>query len=305
MKVFEWDDLRFFLAIQRGRSVRAASKMLGVSHSTVSRRLGAMEEHTGVTLFVRKPEGFILTETGEAMVARAERVESEILSMERDVFGRDAKLAGPVRISAPPLLAQHLLMPILADFSKLYPEITLEIDATFDVADLRRRNADIAIRFQVQPEKSLVAQRLPDFANAIYASLDYIETHRFDGEQVDAKWILLGGKEVLAHWRSDCTYSGCPVQHVVSDMLVHLNAVKAGLGFGYLFCFLADEDPELIRLPETPTDKAITAWVVTHPDLTSTERVRACARFLTDAIWSREAKIRGIPESSPDWKHIQ
>lgn len=293
MKVFEWDDLRIFLAIQRGRSVRAASKLLDVSHSTVSRRLSAMEDQTGVNLFVRKPEGFVLTEIGEAMVERAERVESEILSMEREVFGRDAKLAGPVRISTPPLLAQHLLMPILAEFAKLYPEIEIEVDATFDMADLRRRNADIAIRFQVQPEKSLVARRLPGFANAIYATPAYVNDHTFIGEDANATWIALGGKEVLAHWRSVSPYSGCKVHHIVTDMLAHLNAVKAGLGFGYLFCFLADTDPELELLQNSPTDKAITTWVVTHPDLASTERVRVCARYLTEAIWKMENKIRG------------
>lgn len=289
MKVFEWDDLRIFLAVQRGRSVRAASKLLGVSHSTVSRRLSAMEEQTGVTLFIRKPEGFVLTETGEAIVERAERVESEILGMEREVFGQDAKLAGPVRISAPPLLAQHLVMPILAEFAKIYPEIEIEVDATFDVADLRRRNADIAIRFQVETEKSLIARRLPDFKNAIYASRTYLNDHSFSGNDATAKWIALGGKEVLAHWRSESSYSECKVQYIVSDMLAQVNAVKAGLGFGYLFCFLADADPELVRLPKSPTDKVITSWVVTHPDTTSTERVRVCARYITEAIWATES----------------
>jgi len=293
MKKFEWDDLRIFLAIQRGRSVRAASKLLGVSHSTVSRRLSAMEDQTGVNLFVRTPEGFVLTEIGEAMVDRAERAESEILSMEREVFSRDANLAGPVRISSPPLLAQHLLMPILAEFAERYPEIEIEIDATFEVADLRRRNADIAIRFQVQPDKSLLSSRLPDFANALYATPAYIEAHKLGAENSNAKWVVIGGREVLANWRKDSPYSSYTVQHVVSDMLTHFNAVKAGLGFGYLFCFLAEPDSELVRLAGLPYDKAITAWVVTHPDLASTERVRVCARFLLDAIWALESKITG------------
>ena len=122
MKTFEWDDLRVFLAVLRGRSARAASKLMGVSHSTVSRRLQSMEQQLGVKLFVRQPEGFVLTEVGETMVDRAERVESEILSLEREVFGRSALPSGPVRISAPPLLAQHLLMPILAEFADLFPD---------------------------------------------------------------------------------------------------------------------------------------------------------------------------------------
>lgn len=292
MKVFEWDDLRIFLAVQRGRSVRAASKLLNVSHSTVSRRLQAMEQQLGIKLFIRQPEGFVLTETGEAMVSRAERVESEILNLEREVFGRDAQLAGTVRISAPPLLAQHLLMPILAEFAELYPEIEIEIDATFDVADLRRRNADIAIRFQAEPEDGLVAHRLPDFVNSIYATPDYYADHSFTGDTPTARWVALGDKGVLANWRQDSAYSGCEVHHTVSDMLTHVNAMKAGMGFGYLFCFVADAEPGLVRLPEATT-KSVPAWVLTHPDLNSTERVRICARFLVEAIKRREEQLAG------------
>ncbi|MES0828371.1 LysR family transcriptional regulator [Ruegeria sp. SCP11] len=292
MKVFEWDDLRIFLAVQRGRSVRAASKLLNVSHSTVSRRLQAMEEQIGIKLFIRQPEGFILTEIGEAMVERAERVESEIISMEREVFGRDAQLAGPVRISVPPLLAQHLLMPILAEFTALYPDIDIDLDATFEVADLRRRNADIAIRFSETPDPGLVCQKLPDIANLIYATPEYIETHKFDGPDPDARWVVLGSKEVLAHWRQGSTYSACKTQHVISDMQAQVSAVKAGLGFGYLPCFVADADPRLMRLANAKP-QFIPAWVLTHPDLNSTERVRICARFLTGAIWRIEHIILG------------
>lgn len=292
MKVFEWDDLRIFLAVQRGRSVRAASKLLNVSHSTVSRRLQQMEDQLGIKLFVRQPEGFVLTETGEAMVARAERVESEILSLEREVFGRDAQLAGPVRISAPPLLAQHLFMPILAKFAVLYPDIEIDLDATFDVADLRRRNADIAIRFQSKPEPDLIAHRLPDFTNSIYATSEYIATHRFEGENSDARWIALGDKGVLASWRQDSQFAGCKVHHTVTDMQTHIEAVKAGMGFGYLFCFVADPEAALMRLPNAPIQQ-VNAWVLTHPDMTSTERVRICARFLKEAIWEQEMQISG------------
>jgi len=292
-KIFEWDDLRIFLAIQRGKSVRAASKLLKVSHSTVSRRLQAMEDQLGIQLFVRQPEGFVLTEVGEAMVERAERVESEILSMESEIFGRDARLAGPVRISAPPLLAQHLLIPILAKFSEKYPDIEINLDATFDVADLRRRNADIAIRFQIQPDSNLVAHRLPDFANSVYATPDYISGHSFFGQSPSAEWIALSSKEVLAHWRQATPYSNCKVRHIISDMLAQLNAVKASMGFAHLFCFLADKEPLLARLPKATTDQKITAWALTHPDMIATERVRVCVKFLVDEIFKHEHLIGG------------
>lgn len=108
---FEWDDLRVFLAIYRGRSVRSAARIMEVSHSTISRRLQAMEDQMERKLFLRHQNGFILTETGEAMVERAERVETEILSMQREVFGKDSTLAGVIRITAIPQIVQHKSSP--------------------------------------------------------------------------------------------------------------------------------------------------------------------------------------------------
>jgi len=297
MKEFEWDDLRVFLAILRGRSVRAASKLMGVSHSTVSRRLQAMESQLGIKLFVRQPEGFVLTNVGEAMVERAERVESEILSLEREIFGRDTSLSGPIRISMPPHVAQNLVMPHIAEFAALYPDIEIEIDATYDVANLSRRNADIAIRFQVEPDDNLVGHRLPDFANSVYATPDYIAKHCFTGQEPTGCWVGWETKETLARWRLNSPYANCKVHHCVSDPQAQLEAVKEGLGFAYLFCFMADSEPRLIRIPGEITQILVPAWVLTHPDLISTERVRVCVRFLVDAIFKHERQLRGQKNS--------
>lgn len=293
MKEFEWDDLRVFLAILRGRSVRAASKLMGVSHSTVSRRLQAMESQLGIKLFVRQPEGFVLTEVGEAMVERAERVESEILSLEREIFGRDTSLSGPIRISMPPHVAQHLVMPHIAKFAALYPDIEIEIDATYEVANLSRRNADIAIRFQAEPDDNLVGHRLPDFANSVYATPDYIAKHSFTDREPTGRWVGWGTKETLARWRDDSPYTNCKVHHCVSDPQAQLEAVKEGLGFAYLFCFMADPEPGLVRIPGQAKKILVPAWVLTHPDLVATERVRVCVRFLVDAIFKHESQLLG------------
>ncbi len=298
MKVFEWDDLRVFLAVLRGRSVRAASKLMGVSHSTVSRRLQAMELQLDAKLFVRQPEGFVPTEVGEAMIERAERVESEILSLEREVFSRDALLSGPIRITAPPPVAQRFLMPLVAEFAVLYPEIVLEIDATFDVADLRRRKADIAIRLQRQPESNLVAHQLPDFASAVYATPEYIAAHTFTGQEPTARWIGWGSEEALVEWRRESPFSSCKLHHHISDSLTQLDAVKAGLGFGFLFCFMGESEPDLVRVPPTNFVRLGWAWVLTHPDLVSTERVRVCVRFLVDAMAKHKRQLQGQVTSS-------
>jgi len=293
VKVFEWDDLRIFLAILRGRSINAAAKLLGSSRSTVSRRLQAMEDQLDIKLFVRNSEGFFLTEVGEAMVARAERVESEILSMEREVFGRDAALSGPIRLSIFPHIAQTIIMPYIAEFAAMYPDIEIEIDASFEKADLDRRNADIAIRFQHEPEEHLIGHRLPDFARGIYATQEYINSHIFSGPEANAKWVGWSTKENVAHWNSDTPFSHCKIHHTVNEPMAHLQAVKSGLGFSDLMCFIADQEPNLVRVPEQGPLRFNRAWIVNHPDLVATERVRVCVRFLHDALNKHATEITG------------
>ncbi|OUR73772.1 hypothetical protein A9Q77_05195 [Marinomonas sp. 42_23_T18] len=292
MKVFEWDDLRVFLAIYRGRSVRAASKLMGVSHSTISRRLQAMESQLDLKLFVRHTEGFILTEMGEAMVARAERVESEILSMEREVFGRDALLAGPIRITMLPHLAQSLIIPHIVKFTALYPDINIEIDASSSIVDLDRRNADIAIRFQAEPEEHLIGRKLPDFGLAVYTSTDYKAKHTFTGQPPSARWLSwekLNNHGLLSRWIKTTPYLHCQVQHSIADPLGLQEAVKAGLGFAYLFSFTAEKEPQLERLNGAEM-QFIPAWILTHPDSIATERVKVFARFLWSAL-NEEAEL--------------
>lgn len=295
MKVFEWDDLRVFLAIYRGRSVRAASKLMGVSHSTISRRLQAMESQLDLKLFVRHNEGFILTEMGEAMVERAERVESEILSMEREVFGRDALLAGPIRITMLPHLAQHLIIPHIVRFTELYPDINIEIDASSNIVDLDRRNADIAIRFQAEPEDHLIGRKLPDFGLAAYVSKDYQAKHTFTGQTPSARWLSWeksNNRGLLSRWMKTTPYAHCQVQHSIADPLGLQEAVKAGLGFAYLFSFTADKSSQLERLPEVDM-QFIPAWILTHPDSIATERVKVFTRFLWDALNEDKDLIQG------------
>lgn len=186
---FDWDDLRVFLALHRGRSVRAASRALRVSHSTISRRIDGLEAAMGARLFDRLPSGFTPTPAGEAMLERAERVETDLLGLEREITGRDARLSGPIRVSLTPIVAQHLLMPHLAAFAGAYPDIEMRVSASYEIADLGRREADVAVRFSAQPDDHLVGRRLPDFADAAFATPDYVAAHRFEGPNAAARWI--------------------------------------------------------------------------------------------------------------------
>lgn len=296
MKGFEWDDLRVFLAVQRGQSVRAASALLDVSHSTISRRLTGMEAELGTKLFVRTPSGLAATETGLSIVTRAERIESEVLGLEREIAGSATGLFGPVRISMPPLLAHHLLMPHIAEFIRTYPKIEVEIIAAYEIADLSRQHADIAIRFQDKPDDYLVGRRLPIFANSVYATPEYLATHDFAGSSPTARWVGWGSSRMQPDWKQVKELKHCKVGHMASDPMTQLAAVRENLGIGYLFCLLGDRAPDLVRVPPGRTYKERQGWVLTHPDLITSERVRTCVRFLVDAFAQHSDVLAGHVE---------
>ncbi|MEM9330796.1 MAG: LysR family transcriptional regulator [Pseudomonadota bacterium] len=292
----DWDDLRFFLAIQRNHTIRRAANVLHVSHSTVSRRLDTFEKTLGSRLFDRLPEGFVLTETGEQIKERAERVEAEIRSIERDVLGRDARLSGKIKLTMPPPVAEYLMMPHLLAFQMKYPEIELEIDSSYSRSDLTRRDADIAIRIHSPPEDHLLGRRLPDFGESVYVSKVYAAENTFSGSEASAHWIGWGDMERFPSWVKKSRFPDCSVNLEAPNQLAQLSACKAGFGMAILPCFIGDFDPDLVRVPKAGLYSMRSAWILNHPDLKTTERVRVCVRFLVEAVKSMEDKVSGKAE---------
>lgn len=293
MHSFDWNDLQAFLAIVRSRSIRGAAKVMGTSHSTASRRLEALETALGVRLFDRLPEGYVPTATGERVLAHVERVESELFGLARDVIGGDAQLAGAIQLTMPPPLTK-VLMPQLARFARDYPRIELEIVSTYALTDLSRRDADIAIRFSREPDEWLVGRRLPDFADAVYATREYIAAHTFEGPDATARWLGWPGDGDRPDWARRMPYPDCPAKWQLNDLDAHIEAVRQGLGMSVLPCWSCDPDPELVRVPPGDIAQARSGWVLTHPDLKTTARVRLMVGFLVDALREHETLIAGL-----------
>src|SRR6185437_1208875 len=137
--MIDWDDVRHFLAVARGGSVRAAAERLGVNHSTVLRRIAQLEERLGVHMFEKLPSGYRLTAAGEEVLGFADQMEASSHLLETRVFGRDQSVRGLLRVTLAPTLATHLLMPDFADFARLHPEIEMEILSSGELANLTNR----------------------------------------------------------------------------------------------------------------------------------------------------------------------
>jgi DNA-binding transcriptional LysR family regulator len=294
----DWNDLRSFLAIARHGSLQGAARMLGVNHSTVFRRLNALEARLAVRLFDRSPRGYALTAAGEHMLASAERVEDEILGLKRRLLGGDVRLAGTLRVTTTDTLAHGLLGPHLRAFQTAYPEIELELITGNAFFDLSKREADVALRPSRHPGDAMVGRRLAAIAVAVYGARVYLDARGRPGAVGDlAGHALITGDSSLAHlpatrWlerhaRPDVTVLRC------NSWLSQCVAARAGLGLAALPCFLGDRAPELVRVLPPEPSLAGELWLLTHPDLRRTARVRAFMETIARGIRRERALLEG------------
>jgi len=288
----DWDDLRSFLAVARTGSLAEAARLLGVSYSTVSRRLAALEEGLGVRLLERGASGHAPTAVGAELFEAAGRMEAEFEALRLRVRGRDARLSGRVRVATTDALAAHF-MPELAAFSRQHPEIEVDLISTPEPAELALRGAEIALLVTDRPPASFVGRRLARLPSALYAAKSYLALH--PRQLAPAAQVWLGWEDGMSHipaarWMREHVPDARVACRVSSGSALRA-AVRAGIGVGHLLCFLADGDPELERLqpPEPALETGL--WLLTHEDLRATGRVRAFLDFMARAIAPRRSSL--------------
>ncbi|WP_246541347.1 LysR family transcriptional regulator [Roseibium polysiphoniae] len=282
----KWDDLKFVLAVATAGNLSAAARKLGVNHTTVSRRLSALEEGLGTRLFERLPDGLTPTPAGSEAVESARRIETELYSLDTRITAQDTELEGPLRVTAAQLIFQSGLADTMARFARLHPRIELSMNAANEILSLHRREADVAIRVTDRPDENLFGRLATGQNRTFYASREYLRSHSeaFASsssteaiESVSFKWWgKQPPKEVRARFPNAHTTVVC------DDMIATQSAVRAGMGIGRMPCFLGDTDPELERVPGFELSRYFDIWVLTHPDLKNVERIRRFVRFAAD-----------------------
>ena len=279
----DWDDLRIVLGVARGGTTRGASELLRIGHSTVARRVDALEERWGVRVFDRLPTGFVLTQDGEHLVARAEKIESEVNAAQLLLTGREKGLEGLIRITTLETIATHFLLPVMADFAGTYPGIEFELSVGYQSLDLRKREADIAIRATDHPPEHLIGQKLGSQGWAGYATPEYIESHDL-GDPEDARWIGFGTRSRAPSWIARTSHPHLPAWGLFDDIPLQAEAARQHLGIAHIPCHVGDIDPDLVRVPLSAVTNAGDIWILRHKDTRSTERLRVFTRFVTEAF---------------------
>ncbi len=284
----QWDDIRHFLALARSGSLLGAGRALGVEHSTVARRVGQLESGLGIRLFDRLARGWALTAEGADLLARAEAVEQEVLALHRAAAGLEP-LSGVVRISAPPLLLSHLVVPGLRPLSAAHPGVVLELAGERREADLVRGEADIAIRLGRPTDASLVVRALGEISYGLYGLAG--EVGRPGPEQVyigfDDSMPDLPQKLWL-----DKHAGGRRFSMRSNDMATMLQAALGGFGIALLPDFLAAAHVGLRRLPSDTSPPVRPMFMVMHPDIRRSRRVRLIADHLTEALKAASPAVR-------------
>lgn len=279
----DWDHLRVFLATMRTGSLRAAAEALGLSHPTARRRLGALESQLGLQLFERRRDGLHPTVEADTLRSAAEDVERAVHALGRIAQAADPALRGPIRVTAPNIIATDLLMPDFVEFQRRWPDIDLRIDISYQVADLDKREADIAIR--AVPVGKLPAQHLTGRKAATAYQAVYGE-----GEH----WIGWQGEHEDRPWIRGTAFPDLPLRGAFNDPALQRGACAAGLGLSILPCFYAEPMLQRSGTPRPHFD----LWVLVHPDLRRSPRLRAFRDFIVEAIARHRPRLEGAPPAA-------
>lgn len=279
-ELVNWDDFRFVLAIARAGSVSGAARTLDVDQSTVSRRLTVLEDQLGAVLFFRSRSGFAPTDAGEAVLGEIEAMETAALTLADKVSAGLQRPTGRVRIATMPWIFNYLLVPALPAFSRRYPRMEIQALAGLRERSLSKREAELALRFEMSPHGSERCIEITKLSYAVYTSknanvaeLPWIGFAEDSGNYAPDRWLSRTARKT-GEW----------VRFEANDAGILYQAARAGVGKGLLPEVLADRDPALVRLSGPEPELIRPLRVLVHPDIERLVRIRAVIDWLRETL---------------------
>ena len=288
-KPFDWDLVRSFLAVARSGKLTVAARKMRIDHSTLSRRISALEESLNARLFDRALTGYTLTAEGERLLARAEAMESSVIAIQNDIAGENSQVSGTVRIGAPDGFGSMFLAPRIGDLAAAHPDLDIELVATPRSFSLSKREADIAIGLSEPPHGRLHARKLTDYELGLYGAShddalhhDLSSTEDLAGRRFvsyiddliftpELDYLPQIGKAIAPRLRS-------------SNLLAQVEATAAGAGLCILPHFIAAGDRRLVRLLPQEIRLVRSFWMNIHADMRELARVKVTAAFIAGLV---------------------
>ncbi len=286
---FDWNRARAFLVTAEEGSLSAAARALGMTQPTLGRQVNALEEELGVALFDRVGRGLVLTPSGLELVDHVRAMGEAASRVSLTASGQSQSVEGTVRITATDVGAAFVLPGIIADLRAVEPGIEFEIVATNTVQDLRRREADIAIRSVRPTDPDLIARKVRDDTARLYASHDYLDrVGGFNGPDDIVRASFVGFEDNKPYLDGlnamglAVTDSHFPVR--TASLLVHWELTKRGLGIGVMMTDVGDHEPLVRRAAPWLTPFPTELWLVAHREVNTSRRVRLVFDWLAEAL---------------------
>ena len=290
MHDFDWDDLKHFLETVKTGSVSSAGNALGVSYTTVSRRITALERDLEVSLFDRSGADWALTAAGEKILRWADAMAETAGAVRRSAISDSREVSGLLRFTTVDIVFERLLLPEIRRFTDQYPDIRLELISTDDPLSLSSREADIALRGTNDPPANVLGRKLCHIKYEIYGTPELIARQKAGKPAPVITW--LGDGRTLPSWIKRDFPDATSVLRV-NSVTVMIEAARAGMGFAQLACMWGDSDPGLRRVKNTHPEPGYDLWLLSHADLKRTERVRLFRDFLIDVVAEKTDLIEG------------
>jgi DNA-binding transcriptional LysR family regulator len=295
--MFDWNDLRYLIAVAESGSTLAAGRSLRVSQTTVARRIAALEQALDTRLYERRAAGYALTAAGEALLSQAQAVEQAATGFAGAAAALARESSGTVRLTTEEIFANTLLGPMLRELHDLHPGIVIELDTARELRDLGNGDADIAVRrIGLASHAGVVGRRLCIDYWTLYCSRDYAARHGVPKSVEDLKNHALVGGGGGNLWRAYEAWihelgldEQVAIHHGTSTGL--LSAVRSGFGIAVLPCIVADDDPDLIRCLPPRRGHGRTMWLLTHDRVRHTPRVRFVIDFLYEQLRQRVSAL--------------
>jgi len=293
---WQWDDVRFFLAVTRSGSLSGAARALGVGHVTVGRRIAALERRLAVKLLNRTPDGFSVTPAGLAILTQCAAMESAALDLERIAAGRDLLASGTVRVTTTEVIAQRIVVPALSALRRTHPQLQVDLAAGVRTLDIARRDADLAIRFARPSAPELVCRSLGEIGYSLYASSSFLDRcgtpQRGKGLAGYDLITFTGAPAATSPFFLGESLEGARIALRCDSPLIQCQAAAQGVGIAELACVLGDECGDVVRIwPEEPP-MLRKAWLVVHQDLRRSARIRVVSAAIVAAFQRLGSTLR-------------
>ena len=294
-----WDDMRFFLALCRTRSFVGAAGELKVTHSTVARRISALEAYLQAQLFLRTEKGCQITPAGEALLPHAERLESTVITLAEQVTGKDNQLSGCVRIGTPDGIGNCYLAARLNRFQDRHPTLDVELIPVPMYYSLSKREIDILITVQRPQKGNFIVRKLTGYKLGLFATENYLSDHPGIEDREDLRGHrFIGYIDDLLFDQDlnflDEFYPGVRPRFRTSTVIAQMNAVLAGSGIGVIPYFMARGEEKLVPiLPDVNIERGY--WLQVNPDSQQIARVRAAIDFIVNQIQAEHNLFHALP----------